>query len=403
MSVYPLDPLDPFRDRFRANPTHRVRAPGRVNLIGEHVDYVGLPVMPVALDRQVTLHLAPRDDDVVHVVNVDPSFGERRFRLDADPEPGPPGDWVNYLLAAARDRVRAHGPLLGFDAVLSSDVPVAAGLSSSAALVVAAALALDAANGVDTPRLELAEALARAERFVGTRGGGMDQAVCLCARAGHAALIDFGPLRVTHVPIPPGWRFIVADSLSKAEKSGSARDAYNDRTHACADALEAVRKTLGEGRKTGYPELLRSHGAGALVEIGAGSLEGTLLRRFRHVVTEGARVAAAREALERNDLPGFGALMDASHASLRDDYDVSTPDLDRLVELAREAGADGARLTGAGFGGCVVAVCRDGKTASVMETLEREYYGARGGPAPPRDRLFAVRPSAAASVLTDPA
>jgi galactokinase len=401
---YPLDALDPFRDRFGVDPTHRVRAPGRVNLIGEHVDYVGLSVLPVALSREASLHLSPREDRVVRVVNTDPAYGERTFLLEDDPPRAPAGDWENYLKAAARDRVRVHGALRGFDAVLESDIPAAAGLSSSAALVVAMALALEAANGHETDRLELAGDLAAAERFVGTEGGGMDQAISLCAKEGHAALVGFHPLTLEDVPIPGDWRFLVAHSLVRAEKSGRAREAYNERTRECAQALQGVREVLDEDDGSGYPELLARHGSGTLVEAARSVLEGVLLRRFRHVVSAGVRVHEARAAMEGRDLEGFGALMDSSHASLRDDYDVSIPELDQLVQVAREAGAVGARLTGAGFGGCVVALCRERDADAVIHALEERYYAERpDGGVPRDDRLFAVSPSWGASVLRDPA
>ncbi|MFP4624815.1 MAG: galactokinase family protein, partial [Gemmatimonadota bacterium] len=219
-----------------------------MNLIGDHVDYVGLPVLPVALSRRVSLLVRPRGDALVRVASVTPDFGERAFALEAEPPPWPDGDWGNYLKAAAADRVRAHAGLRGLDAVLTSEVPVAAGLSSSTALVVATAVAIEAVNGRKTPRLELAASLARAERYVGTEGGGMDQAICLGARAGHAALIEFDPLRLDHVPIPSGWRFVVADSLVRAEKSGAAREAYNDRARSCRTALARVRAALGPGQ-----------------------------------------------------------------------------------------------------------------------------------------------------------
>jgi galactokinase len=232
----------------------------------------------------------------------------------------------------------------------------------------------------------------------------MDQAICLGAREGHAALIGFRPLTVENVRIPGGWRFVVAHSLVRAEKSGAAREAYNERTRQCAEALEPVRSALGEDDAAGYPELLEAHGPGAVMDAARAALDGVLLRRFRHVVTEGRRTGEAKSALEAGDLEGFGALMDSSHASLRDDYDVSVPELDLLAETAREAGAVGARLTGAGFGGCVVALCRDGEDATVMRVLEERYYAGRPDAGIARsDRLFTVAPSWGASVLWDPA
>ena len=381
---------------YGVTPTLLARAPGRVNLIGEHVDYCGLPVFPMAIQRGITVAARPRGDDAVRIANHDPQFPPRDFILSGDIPPCAAGDWGNYLQAAAQAVVRRYGTLRGVDATVGSDLPIAAGLSSSAALVVAVAVTLLAANDVSSDLHELMELLAAGERYVGTAGGGMDQAISLGARAGHAARIDFNPVRLTQVRVPDGWRFIVAWSLVQAEKSGPAQRAYNERTQQTAEARRLVADRLGLGDIPSYAPLLAARPIEDLLDAGA-KLDPLLRRRYRHVVSEGARVSAAIAAMERGDLPGFGTLMDASHSSLRDDYDVSARELDRLVEVAREGGAAGARLTGAGFGGCIVALASAGAADAVLTDLRERFYGPRGV-RDPGGSLFVAEPSAGAGV-----
>jgi galactokinase len=382
-----------FHERYGPVPTLFVRAPGRVNLIGEHTDYNGLPVLPVALQREIVLLLTPRSDARIRITNLKAAYGERDFPVSAHLTVGPPGDWGNYLMAPVRHLAEAHEGLVGFDAVLDSDVPVAAGLSSSAALIVAVALALTTVNDLGLDRVSLARAMADAERFVGAETGGMDQAISLGARAGHATRIDFLPLRWKHVPIPRGWRFLVAHTLVRAEKSAGAREAYNLRTRECRAALENVRRTLSEKDDVDYPALLARHRVASLVESAARALDGVHFRRFRHVVTEAGRVQDAETALLAGNPIAFGALMEASHLSLRNDYEVSSRVLDRLVALARDAGAYGARLTGAGFGGCIVALTDEAHAEGILEQLDRGYYAAASDVPPREERLFIVRPA----------
>ena len=378
-----------------AAPTLLTRAPGRVNLIGEHVDYCGLPVLPMAIQRGVMVAARPRTDRAVRIANVDPQFPPREFTLGPDIPRLPAGDWGNYLQAAGQALVLRYGDLHGVDAAIGSDLPIAAGLSSSAALVVAVAVALLAANRVSSDLHELMELLATGERYVGTAGGGMDQAISLGARAGHAARIDFHPVRLAHVRVPDGWRFIVAWSLVQAEKSGPAQRAYNERTHQTAEARRIVARRLGVEDPASYAPLLAARPIDELLDAGA-TLDPLLRRRYRHVVSEGARVPAAVVALERGDLAGFGTLMDASHESLRDDYDVSSRDLDRLVEVAREGGAAGARLTGAGFGGCIVALAPAAAADAVLADLRERFYGKRDV-RDTTDALFVAVPSGGAN------
>lgn len=374
-----------------------VRAPGRVNLIGEHTDYNGLPVLPMALDREIVLRYQARRDRRVVLTNADPRFPPQDFTLGADIPPEPAGAWGNYVRAAAQALWRETGPLAGIEGEVSSTLPTAAGLSSSSALVVASALALLDAAARDVPRPALMEMLARGERYVGLEGGGMDQAISLGGLAGHAMRIDFRPvLRLTPVPVPPGWRFIIAPSGVEAAKSAGARDAYNLRVRECRAALAAVAgHGLGVAPPADYRELLDRVPAPEALAVAEGLLEDTLLRRFRHVVTEAVRVDEAERALHDEDLERFGTLLDASHASLRDDFQVSIPALDELVVIAREGGAAGARLTGAGLGGCIVAVAEASRVEGVIEALADRFYRPRGG----GETAFVARPSDGAKVL----
>ncbi len=413
----------------------RAVAPGRVNLIGEHTDYNGLPVLPIAIDRAIRVDFRVAGDAMVRLASPVVRFAPLTFQLKRPIEAADQGDWSNYVRAAARGLME-HGVELrrGIEGTVSGDVPIASGLSSSSALVVASALALLKANGVevgrggaagggavavpgrraadqvvDQPagasrgleesagraeqaisRLELAAVMARAERFVGLEGGGMDQAACLHGVEGHALRIEFEPLRVTPVAVPEGWRWVVASSLVRAEKSGGAREAYNARARECREAVGGV--------GGGYRDLVAEPDLDGVLRRGRRILAPVLFRRFRHVVTEGRRVGLAEEAMRNSDMGRFGKLMVQSHGSLRDDYEVSTADLDEMVGIALEAGAAGARLTGAGFGGCIVALCEGGAVERVMEALAMRFYGPRLGGPPEGDVMFAVRASGEAGV-----
>jgi galactokinase len=398
------DPAEAFREAFGGpDPIHFSRAPGRVNLIGEHTDYNGLPVLPMALRREVRVLFRPREDGVVRIGNRNPEFPLRSFGLSEEIHPDPAGDWGNYLKAPCQALTRLLGPLHGLDGLVTSTLPVASGLSSSSALVIAVARALLHVNDAELPTLELAEEMARAERYTGTQGGGMDQAISLGARDGHASRVEFGPLRIYDSPVPPDWRFVVAHTLVRAEKSGPAQEAYNRRNQECQEALRRIRLALSESGMAGaetlsYPELMARLSLRDLLELGRVHLAGAVLGRFRHVVTETLRVYRSEEAMRQEDLLAFGILMDASHESLRTDYEVSSPELDRLVALAREGGAAGARLTGAGFGGCVVALTDPFRLDRLLRTLEEGYYRSMTLPHPLQDVLFVAQPSGGASV-----
>lgn len=382
---------------------HVARAPGRVNLIGEHIDYCGLPVFPMAIGRSTRVAFEPRADREIRLTNRDPRFAPSTFALSETVPRAPAGDWSNYARAACQALVPRFPDLRGVDALVESDLPIAAGLSSSSALVVASALAILHGNGVSLAPLELMDLLARGERYVGTAGGGMDQAIILGARTGCASRIDFQPLRLTPTAVPAGWRFIVAWSMVRAEKSGAALHAYNERPRQSEEARRLVAARLRGGgsrpEDITYSALLAAAPVEQLLEMAETTLSRVLMRRFRHVITEATRVQQAQAAMGVEDLAVFGRLLDASHQSLRDDYEVSHPELDQLVELAREAGAAGARLTGAGFGGSIVALCTADRAPRVLGALRERFYAPRGAASDIARHAFLAEPSAGAEVL----
>ncbi len=395
-----------FAARYGRAATALVRAPGRVNLIGEHTDYNGLPVLPFAIDREVHLAAAPRRDRTVTVASSGDRFPPREYALEETIDPGPSGDWANYHRAAAQGLIEelGAGALRGGDFLIAGDIPPGAGLSSSSALVVGSMLAMLAVNGRDMAAHLLADLAATAERYVGTHSGGMDQAVCLLAQPGHALHIDFFPLRTRPVAIPPGAGFVVCHSLVEAEKSGAARDAYNLRVRECRLACRIFDSVLDPDMPlANLGELQRRAPQRPLdewVNVLAAALPPfppVLLRRVRHVLTEAERVAAAEEALAAGDWTRLGALMNASHASCRDDYEISCDALDELVATARSNGALGARLTGAGFGGCTINLVRAADVERFVARMEETFYRSRAGAAA-REHCFPVVPSGGASV-----
>ena len=352
-----------FREIFGDSRGVRVvRGPGRVNLIGEHTDYNGGFVMPMALDVAVHLAFVPHADPTVTLWSE--QFAERaEFVLGADPPPAPP-HWLRYPLRVAEVLGEAGVALRGLRGIVQGDVPVGSGLSSSAAYEVAAALALlvaakpdlqagpaeaiAAAHGLSTQRLALL--CQQAEHRVGVRCGIMDQFISLHGKRGCAVVLDCRDLSYRHVPLPTDRaRVVVIDSAVRRKLTAGA---YNERRSQCEDAAGRLRKfnpDVKELRDVSL-DLFRAHES---------ALPKVVRRRCRHVITEIARVGESVEALERGDLERFGRLMNASHDSLRDDYEVSGPELDLLVAIARSVeGVLGSRLTGAGFGGCTVSLAR---------------------------------------------
>ncbi len=345
----------------------RVTVPGRINLIGEHIDYHNLPILPLAIQRRICIDYEERDDSVLKACSE--NYGNVQIDIKSPLTLEPAGSWKNYIsaaVAALSERWTIHR---GIEATVTSDLPPAAGLSSSSALLTGFTLALLRANGFNPTVSELMDILPDGEQFVGTRGGGMDHAAVLASEPGCALLIEFAPLRLTPVPIPDSWQFIVAHSLTTAEKSGEVREQFNSR------------------RKTGQSALEKSRAGLAL------SADET--RAYRHITTEAQRVHDAVCALKQKNKELFGALLCESHRSLRDDLRVSCDALDELVDVAMQSGALGARLTGAGFGGCAVVFCETANRETVAEGLIKSFYANR--PAFSREtHLIFATPSAGA-------
>jgi galactokinase len=350
-------------------------APGRVNLIGEHTDYNDGFVLPFALPRRTVVSAERADGWTVTSGGETVSFG------DADLEPGRVPGWAGYVAGVAWALRSAGYDVPGATLDVTSDVPVGAGLSSSAALESAVLAALADLGGLPVEGFERARLARRAENdYVGVPCGVMDQAASTLARPGHALFLDCRTEATSHVPLPlaeHGLSILVVDSRAPHQLTDGA---YAERREACRAAARAL----------GVPAL-----RDATVEDLERLDDPLLRRRARHVVTENARVLATVALLEAGDLRGIGPLLTASHASMRDDFEITVPEVDTAVEAALDAGAYGARMTGGGFGGCVIALVDSGRVDDVRDAVERAY--ATRGFTPPES--FAALPSAGAQRL----
>lgn len=346
-----------FQQQFGRAPDLISEAPGRVNLIGEHTDYNGGFVLPAAVDRTVAVALARRDDGVIRAFSLDyeqcdefPAERVRRFM-------GTRGGWRDYVRGVVWALLDEQIPVGGADIAITGDVPQGAGLSSSAAIEVAVAGALT--SGI--PLRELALLCQKAENlFVGVQCGIMDQFASALGEDGSALFIDCRSLECEAVPLPVGVAIAVVDSKVPRKLGDTA---YNRRREECAEAAQA----LGVASLRDADEAMLP------------ALPGDLLKRARHVIAENARVLAAVQALRAGDLEAMGRLMAESHASLRNDFAVSTPELDLLVDLATRAdGVIGARMTGAGFGGCTVNLVRENAVDQFEGAIVNEYEQQTG-------------------------
>lgn len=319
------------------------QAPGRVNLIGEHTDYHGGFVLPAAIGLSCRITAVPLDGPRI-VVSSETLNQSAEWTFDRDPPPRGPV-WSNYVFGvAAAMREQGHD-VAGASLFVTSTVPMGAGLSSSAALEVATATALADLSGVHIDAMDLARLCQRAEvEFVGTACGIMDQFVACHARADHALLLDCRSLAFQHVPLSAEVSLVACNTMVHHRH---AEGAYNHRRAECERGVAVI--------TAGAPDMTLRDVDQSCLDTHRGQLTDVVFRRCRHVITENERVLAAARALEARDFETVGALMDDSHRSLRDDYEVSCPELDLMVDLARELpGVVGARMTGGGFGGSTV-------------------------------------------------
>jgi len=420
-----IELINQFKRTYPDKDLSVIRAPGRVNLIGEHTDYNGYPVMPMAINREILVCASPTDDGNIIISNTNNRFQDRSFSTLSPIQPYQSGDWGNYVKAAVvgllpivSEKVKRPK---GFTALYSGNIPLAAGLSSSSAMVVASALTFLHVNKIEMPFLQLAEILAKAERFVGTEGGGMDQAISLIGKEGNAIKIDFFPLKTEPINIPDGYEIVICNSLIRAPKTEEAMNNYNRRPIECRLATALIANSLRKHAnclvntkrlsdvdnnkwkipKAVYAEAIeealtpptlslsdlceklsvsKEEITQKYLTLKSGKIfkpppDGFKIRqRYRHVVTEKERVKSSVQVLEKGEPFKFGELMNGSHQSCKEDYEISIPEIDKLVTFARTYGAIGARITGAGFGGCTVNLVPKKKLNSFIDGIIKDYY-----------------------------
>jgi galactokinase len=355
-----------FRARYGTEP-RLFRAPGRVNLIGEHTDYNDGFVLPMAIDRETMVAAAARNDRLVRAYSLELDAAAE-FDLDY-PGRKQRGSWLDYVEGVAQALESRGLRLRGADLLLDSDVPIGAGLSSSAALEVAVGLAMATISSADVDQVVLAHAGQQAEHeYVGIKCGIMDQFTAALGRAGHALLIDCRTLQTSYIPLDTSRACITI--CNTGVKHALASSEYNARRAECERGVELLREWL--------PDIC------ALRDVSVADFQRTVdrlpepvRRRCRHVITENARTSAAAHALSTGDTAGMGRLMFGSHDSLRDDFEVSCAELDLLVEIAKSIeGVIGARMTGGGFGGCTVNLVARDALAEFQEKISRAYKQA---------------------------
>ena len=379
------DAVDAFEIHYSERPEFLVRAPGRVNLIGDHTDYTGGLVLPIAIDRSILVAVRRAEGAVARVHSV--AFGESVHFTLAEAETVVTRGWRSYVVGVFAVLLREGIPLPGVDLWIGGDLPVAAGLASSAALEVGIAAALSAVSETPIEPARMADLCRQAENeFAGSACGIMDQLCCTSATAGDALFIDCTSENVRAIPLDLGDATIVVVNTGVTHSIAGAE--YAARRRDCSRALHALRQA--------NPDVisLRDLDPAGFVAL-SGHLNDTLGRRVSHVVTENARVLHAVRCLEQSDAVGFGRLMIASHESLRDAFEVSCAELDAVVETCLGVdGVYGARMTGGGFGGCVVVLVR----CDAVEPLSRAVCGM--GVFRPREDSPAFAVCAAVGVRT---
>lgn len=355
--------IEQFKQAFNYAPKYLVQAPGRVNIIGEHTDYNDGFVLPMAIDRYVYLALSPRNDHQVHIHSMD--FNETaQFSLDKlNINNKETKHWIEYIKGVAYFLQKHGNKLNGFDGILHGNIPRGAGLSSSAAVELTAAKAFATISDINWDGIKMAKLAQQAEnQWIGVNCGIMDQMAISLGKARHALLIDCRSLETKSVPLPPEVSVVIMDTSTRR---GLVDSAYNERRSQC----ELAAKTLGV-------EALRDV-TDDLWQKAQSVLRDNTLLRARHVVTENQRVLQAVDAMQKMDPVKLGELMNASHESLRFDFEVSSKHLDTMVECARNAvGCYGARMTGAGFGGCAVALVKEIYAEDFVYQVAEQYEHA---------------------------
>jgi galactokinase len=356
-----------FAEKFGGE--HRVfRAPGRVNLIGEHTDYNDGFVLPAAIDLYTWVAIAPRSDATLHVFSANLNQSAEIDLRENNPQPK--RDWSDYIHGVAIQLQNPGLPLRGANIAIQSDVPSGSGLSSSAALEVSIATALLANSNRSLPKIEIAKLSQRAENeFVGARCGIMDQFAATFGRTGHAILLDCRSLEGTPLQLPVGVSLVICNTMVKHEHSAGE---YNARRAQCEEGVRLLKKW--------FPHVSALRDV-SLAELAAHESEipPAIFRRCRHAISENARVLDTVKSLKENNLGAIGKLMAQSHQSLRDDFEVSCHELDVMVELAqKQRGIVGARMTGGGFGGCTINLVESARVEQFRESVAAAYKSVTG-------------------------
>ena len=364
-----------FRTEFGGAPFRCFFAPGRINLLGAHLDYHGGDVLPMAVDRGIYLAIRARDDGRIRLRSVDQPQAIDVAAADVGERTRPELAWAGYPLGVWHGFQQQLGLSAGFDAVYAGDLPMASGLSSSAAIEVVTAIALDALHQTRLERQQIALLAHRAETgFVGVRCGIMDQFASALGRAGQVLLLHCAGPRWEHVPFDPAACEVLV--LDTKKPRHLAKSGFNERVAQCATAHEILRT---HARDLPHLALYDEND----LATARSAMDPVSLRRARHVVTEMARTRAGAAALRRHDYRALGGLLSESHRSTAVDYEVSCDELDVITEAARGCdGVFGARLTGAGFGGCAIALVRPGAAEAVQQVVGaafRQRFGVDAG------------------------
>ncbi len=354
--------LQQFEERYGEPAPALVRAPGRVNLIGEHTDYNDGYALPMAIDRATWIALRPRDDQQVTLYALDFDSLVQFDLATIEKAATSPAEYIKGVAWAMQE---ASYALRGFEGVVGGDIPIGAGLSSSAALEMAVARTFAEVSGLEWDAESMAKLGQKAEnQWVGVNSGLLDQLSSACGEANHALVIDFRTLNVMPVPLPQGTVVAILNTNTSRELSSSG---YNERRSQCEQAAALLGVTSLRDLHTDaldHPDL---------------RAQDVLLRRVKHILTENARVLAVADALQEGDATAMGALMDESHRSMRDDYEISSRELDIMVAAAREHPACyGSRMTGGGFGGCAIALIREDDIEGFVQATSQRYQERTG-------------------------
>ena len=355
-----------FAEKFGYPASHTIQAPGRVNLIGEHTDYNDGFVLPCAIDYQTVISCAPRADRVVRVIAADYENQHDEFSLDAEIVSHDTQQWSNYVRGVVKHLQKRYSHIGGADLVIAGDVPQGAGLSSSASLEVAVGTVFQQLYHLPLDGAQIALNGQEAEnQFVGCNCGIMDQLISALGKKDHALLIDCRTLGTRAVSMPKGVAVVIINSNFKRTLVGSE---YNTRREQCETGARFFQQPA-----------LRDVTLAEFNAVAA-ELDPIVAQRVRHVLTENARTVEAATALEKGDLKRMGELMAESHASMRDDFEITVPQIDALVEIVKATIGDkgGVRMTGGGFGGCIVALVPEELVTPIQQAVAAQYEAKTG-------------------------